>query len=149
MFVTRVTWCQFLQIVHYWLPLRFSRDCPLLIAPSVFSRLSIIDCPFGFLGIVHYWLPLRCSRDCPLLIAPSVFSNVYFNYCCTCSRHEYAWNIDRSTIYNRHSFSQSWVIVIMSLAVLCHFSQIILNQIMLFFVIYCLFKDLYITEKTS
>ena len=66
----------FLWIVHSWLPLRFSLDCPFLIAPSVFSGLSILDCPFCFLWIVHSWLPLRFSLDCPFLIAPSVFSGL-------------------------------------------------------------------------
>ena len=69
--------CQFLWIVHFWLPFRYfltfiylmypmlpvSLDCPFLIAPSVFSNvylscipyvasfswLSIFDCPFGIL----------------------------------------------------------------------------------------------------
>ena len=89
--------CQCLWIVHCWLPLRFSLrlvwsmlpvslDCPMLIAPSVFSSscvanvasvsgLSIVDCPFGFLFvlcgqcwqclcIVYCWLPLRFSLTC-------------------------------------------------------------------------------------
>jgi hypothetical protein len=73
--------CQFLWIVHSWLPfvLRVSLDCPFLIAPSCcqflwialrvasFSGLSILDCPFV----------LPVSLDCPFLIAPSVFTNVY------------------------------------------------------------------------
>ena len=71
--------CQFLWIVHSWLPLLFSLDCPFLIVPSAFSGLSILDCPFGFLWIVHSWLPLLFSLDCPFLIAPSVFTTVYFN----------------------------------------------------------------------
>jgi hypothetical protein len=33
--------------------LLFSLDCPFLIASSVFSVLSILDCPFCFLWIVH------------------------------------------------------------------------------------------------
>jgi hypothetical protein len=50
--------CQFLWIVHSWLPLR-------------------VCCQF--LWIVHSWLPfvLPVSLDCPFLIAPSVFTNVY------------------------------------------------------------------------
>ena len=41
--------------------LQFSLDFPFLIAPSVFSGFSILDCPFGFLGfliyrcILHVW----------------------------------------------------------------------------------------------
>jgi hypothetical protein len=31
----------------------FSLDCPFLIVPSVFSGLSILDCPLCFLWIVH------------------------------------------------------------------------------------------------
>jgi hypothetical protein len=38
-----------------------SLDCPILIAPSIFSNV---------------YFPV--SLDCPYLIAPSVFSNVYF-----------------------------------------------------------------------
>jgi len=53
---------------------------------------------------------LSVSLDCSFMIAPSVFSNVYFIYCWTCSRHEYAWYIHRSALCKRHSFSQSWVI---------------------------------------
>ena len=93
-FVLCVQCCQCLWIVHCWLPLQYSLrlvwpllpvslDCPLLIAPSVFSSscvvnvasvsgLSIVDCPFCFLfvlcgqccqclWIVHCWLPLRFS----------------------------------------------------------------------------------------
>jgi hypothetical protein len=65
-----------LWIVHSWLPLQFSLDCPFLIAPSVFSGLSILDCPFSFPWIVHSWLPLQFSLDCPFLIVPSVFSGL-------------------------------------------------------------------------
>ena len=81
-FVLCILCCQFLWIVHVWLPLRLvypmlpvSLDCPCLIAPSScvpyvasFSGLSIFDCPFvlctlcyQFLYIVHFWLSLRCS----------------------------------------------------------------------------------------
>jgi hypothetical protein len=98
-FVLCTICCQFLCIVHVWLPLRLvypmlpvSLDCPCLIAPSScvpyvtsFSGLSMFDCPFvlctlccQFLWIVHVWLPLRLvysllpvSLDCPCLIAPS------------------------------------------------------------------------------
>jgi hypothetical protein len=42
-----------------------SLDCPLLIAPMVFSNVYL----------VYPMLPV--SLDCPLLIAPMVFSNVY------------------------------------------------------------------------
>jgi hypothetical protein len=37
----------FIRIVYTMLPVYL--DCPLLIAPSVFSRLSIVDFPFGIL----------------------------------------------------------------------------------------------------
>ena len=47
--------CQFLWIVHVWLPLRYS--------------LTFICLMFRMLSI---------SLDCPCLITPSVFSNVYW-----------------------------------------------------------------------
>jgi hypothetical protein len=60
--------CQFLWIVHYWLPLRVASfsglsifDCPFMLPVS-------LDCPFliapsccQFLWIVQFWLPLRYS----------------------------------------------------------------------------------------
>jgi hypothetical protein len=52
---------------HYWLHHRYSLDCPFLIAPSVFSGLSILDCTFSILWIVHSWLNLQYSLDCPFL----------------------------------------------------------------------------------
>ena len=87
--------CQFLWIVHFWLPLRFSLMfiCPVSCVRYVanFSGLSIFDCPFGVLQclfvlcLVYAMLPV--SLDCPILIAPSVFSNVYLScvlctFCC-------------------------------------------------------------------
>jgi hypothetical protein len=51
----------FLWIVHSSLPLQFSLDCPFFVAPSVFSRLSILHWPFSFLWIVHSSLPLQFS----------------------------------------------------------------------------------------
>jgi O-antigen ligase len=53
--------CQFLWIVHSSLALQFSLDCPFFIAPSVFSGLFILHCPFSFLWIVHSSLPLQFS----------------------------------------------------------------------------------------
>jgi hypothetical protein len=44
-----------------------SLDCPLSIAPMVFSNVYL----------VYPMLPV--SLDCPLLIAPMVFSNVYLS----------------------------------------------------------------------
>jgi hypothetical protein len=45
--------CQFLWIVHFWLPLRYSLTfiCPVSCVPNVvsFSGLSIFDCPFAIL----------------------------------------------------------------------------------------------------
>jgi hypothetical protein len=112
--------CQFLWIVHFWLPLRYSLTfiCPVscvpyvasfsglsfFITPSVFSNiyLSCVLCILccQFLWIVHFWLPLRysltfirpvscvpyvaISLDCPFLIAPSVFSNIYLS-CVLCT----------------------------------------------------------------
>ena len=64
----------FLLLVYPMLPV--SLQCPLLIVPSLFSGLSIIDRPFCILWIVHCWSPLLYSLDCPLLITPSVFSGL-------------------------------------------------------------------------
>jgi hypothetical protein len=44
-----------------------SLDCPLLIAPMVFSNVYLL----------YPMLPV--SLDCPLLIAPMVFSSVYLS----------------------------------------------------------------------
>ena len=84
--------CQFLWIVHFLLPLRCSLTFiyPVSCVPYIasFSRLYIIDCPFGVLQrlfilcLVYPMLPV--SLDCPLLIAPSVFSNVYLS-CVLCT----------------------------------------------------------------
>ena len=98
-FVLCTLCCQFLWIVHFWLPLRLvypmlpvSLDCPFLITPSScvpyvtsFSGLSVFDYPFvlctlccQFLWIIRFWLPLRLvypmlpvSLDSPFLIIPS------------------------------------------------------------------------------
>ena len=98
-FVLCTLCCQFLWIVHFWLPLRLvypmlpdSLDCPFLITPSScviyvtsFSGLSVFDYPFvlctlccQFLWIVRFWLPLRLVYpmlpvylDSPFLITPS------------------------------------------------------------------------------
>jgi hypothetical protein len=85
--------CQCLWIVHSWLLLRFPLTfiyyllCPAPWVPNVtrISRLSILDCSFGFLlrlFTAYYVLclvypMLSVSLDCPFLITPSVFSNVY------------------------------------------------------------------------
>ena len=97
-FVLCTLCCQFLWIVHFWLPLRLvypmlpvSLDCLFLITPSScvpyvtrVSGLSVSDYPFvlctlccQFLWIVRFWLPLRLvypmlpvSLDCPFLITP-------------------------------------------------------------------------------
>jgi hypothetical protein len=49
-----------------------------LCAPTVFSGLSFLVCPYGFLWIVHPFVPLRFSLDCPPLWAPAVFSGLSF-----------------------------------------------------------------------
>ena len=79
---------QFLTIVHFCLPLRYSLTCiwlvccvpcitsflrfTLLIAPSVFSNvyLTCVLCTlyYQFLTIVHCWLPLRYSLTCIWLV---------------------------------------------------------------------------------
>ena len=52
-FVLCTLCCQFLWIVHFWLPLRYSLTfiCPVSCVPYVasFSGLSIFDCLFGIL----------------------------------------------------------------------------------------------------
>ena len=64
----------------------FSFLCVVLIAPSVFSPVSLccLNCPFGFLSCfsVLSWLSLRFSLMflCVVLIVPSVFSPV--SLCC-------------------------------------------------------------------
>ena len=73
--------------------LTVSLDCPLLIAPSVFSNVYWVefevklsmqnnDCVPNykedvFIPCLVYPM-LTVSLDCPLLIAPSVFSNIYW-----------------------------------------------------------------------
>ena len=54
----------------------------------VFSRLSIVDCPFGFLSFLFcvLFVFVMCavfpvSLDCPLLIVPSVFLAFYIVFC--------------------------------------------------------------------
>ena len=98
-FVLCTLCCQFLWIVHFWLPLRLvypmlpvSLDCPFFITPSScvpyvasLSGFSVFYYPFvlctlcyQFLWIVSFWLPLRLvdhmlpvSLDCQLCITPS------------------------------------------------------------------------------
>jgi hypothetical protein len=72
-----------------WPMLPVTLGCPLLIATSVFSGMSIIDCHFGFLWNVHYLLPLRFSLECPLLIATSVFSVMSIIDC----HFGFLWNV--------------------------------------------------------
>jgi hypothetical protein len=68
--------CQFLWIVHSWLPLSFDCLRPVSCVPNVasFSGLSILDFPLVFLVfilcLVYQMLPV--SLDYPSLIAPSV-----------------------------------------------------------------------------
>jgi hypothetical protein len=84
--------CQFLWIVHLWLPLWYSLTSifPLSRVPYVtsFSGLYIFDCPFGILwrlfvlSLVYPMLPV--SLDCPFVISPLVFSDVYLS-CVLCT----------------------------------------------------------------
>ena len=60
--------CQFLWIVHCWLPLLFS--------------LTFI------FGLCRVYTMLPVSLDCSFLVAPSVFSNVYL-WPCYCTVHAY------------------------------------------------------------
>jgi hypothetical protein len=52
-----------------------------LFAPTVFSGLSALLCPYGFLWVVLSCVPLRFSLGCPFLCAPSVFSGLSFLVC--------------------------------------------------------------------
>ena len=98
-FVLCTLCCQFLWIVHFWLPLRLvypmlpvPLDCPFFITPSScvpyvasLSGFSVFYYPFvlctlcyQFLWIVSFWLPLRLvdhmlpvSLDCQFCITPS------------------------------------------------------------------------------
>ena len=57
-----------------------SVDCPFLVAPSVFSSVSVYCVVFFVLFVFVLFLVypmLPVVLDCPFLIAPSVFSNVY------------------------------------------------------------------------
>ena len=54
----------------------------------IFSRLSIVDCPFGFLSFLYcvLFVFVMCAvfpvyLDCPLLIVPSVFLAFYIVLC--------------------------------------------------------------------
>ena len=65
-----------------------SLDCPFLIAPSVFSNdyLPVSpDCPFLIALRFSLTFILPVSLDCPLLIAPSVFFDVYLPVSLDCS----------------------------------------------------------------
>ena len=97
--------CQFLWIIHVWLPLWYSLtfivlclvypmlsdslDCPFLIAPLVFSDvyLSCVLCTLccQFLWIVYFWLPLWYSLTfiCPVSCVPYIasFSGLYICDC--------------------------------------------------------------------
>ena len=92
---------QFLWIVLFWLPLRYSLtficlvhpmlpvslDCPFLIASSVFFNVYLsvsLDCPFLTASSVFSNVYLSVSLDCPFFIASSVFSNVYLSVSLDC-----------------------------------------------------------------
>ena len=55
----------------------------------------------------------------------------------------------RYKIYHNLSDGNDSISMTMSLAVSCHVSQIIMNEIMLCFCNILYFNDLYVTEKTS
>jgi hypothetical protein len=106
--------CQFLWIVHCWLPLRCSLKflCPVscVLYVASFSGLFIVDCQntegaikmnnpeklatystqdTRQINVREHWrglvyYMLPVSLDCSLLIAPSVFSNVYLS-CVLCT----------------------------------------------------------------
>ena len=52
--VKRILCCVFVYLRFVYPMLPVSLNCPFLIALSVFSGLSIFDCPFGILWIVHF-----------------------------------------------------------------------------------------------
>ena len=70
--------CQFLWIVHFWLPLRFSLT--FIFIPPVLP-LSL-NCPFLialWFSLTFIFVRVLCTRCCQYLwIFPSVFYNVYF-----------------------------------------------------------------------
>jgi hypothetical protein len=49
----------------------FFLGCPFLCAPTVFSGLSTLVCPYCFIWFFHLCVPLRFSLDCPPLCAPT------------------------------------------------------------------------------
>ena len=82
---------QFLWVVHFWLPLRYSLTfvCLCLVYPVLPVSLDcLFHCPFGILYhlfvlcLVYPMLPVFLG--CPFVIAPSVFSNVYLS-CVLCT----------------------------------------------------------------
>jgi hypothetical protein len=96
--------CQFLWIVHFWLPFWYFPTfiCPLSCVPYVvtFSGLYTFDCLFGILWRL-FVLCLVCpmlsdSLDCPFVITPLVFSDVYLScvlstLCCQILWIVYFW----------------------------------------------------------
>jgi hypothetical protein len=56
--------------------LQVSLVCPIVIAPSGVSGLSILNCPFMCLWFVHSWLPFQVSLVCPFLISISGVSGL-------------------------------------------------------------------------
>jgi hypothetical protein len=84
--------CQFLWIVHLWLPLWYSLTfiCPVSCVPYVvrFSGLHIFYCPIGILWrlfvLCLVYPMLSDSLDCLFVITPLVFSDVYLS-CVLCT----------------------------------------------------------------
>jgi len=70
-----------LWVVRLCVPLRFSLGCPPFCAPTVFSGLPALVCPYGVLWIVRPCVPLRFSLGCPPLCALTVFSGLYALVC--------------------------------------------------------------------
>jgi hypothetical protein len=67
------------------LPLLFSLYCPFLIAPSVFSGLSILDCPFCFLSRL-----LFVGQH--IIVNIIVDSTVVYRYDLVSGRIQLVWN---------------------------------------------------------
>jgi hypothetical protein len=56
--------------------IQFPLDCPPFCAPTVFSGLSFLVCPYSFLWIIRLCISVQFSLDCPPLCAPTVFSGL-------------------------------------------------------------------------
>ena len=121
----------------------------------VFSRLSIVDCPFGFLSFLYcvLFVFVMCavfpvSLDCPLLIVPSVFLAFYivfclFSSCVLCS------SFSRLSIVDCPFGSLSFLYCVLFVFVMCAVFPVYLDCPLLidpsvylaFYIVFCLFSS--------